>query len=125
MKLPLCLAFVLAAAPADADVIRLSCEGTTLSVDTAVPSVTLHFKSGFSMQYKNGSERSSYRFVDGSETPYTSDKTVVISEKEIIFSDHYQSGERQTLIKNVVTRATRVWRADQDGKVTEHHCVED
>ncbi len=119
----LSLSLLTAAAPAGASTLLLTCGGTRLSIDIGVPVVTVHYPTGFSIQYKNGSETSSYKFTDGSATPYTSTQVVRVSEAEIAFSDRTRTGQSDSVVENVINRKTLVWRADENGKVRDTKCV--
>jgi hypothetical protein len=120
---PAAAVLILAAGAAHADMLQFTCGSTSLSVDTAKPSVTVHFANGFSETYENGTKSTPYRFVDGSETPYVSTETVSVDAKSIRFSNHYQSGERTNAVDNVIDLNTATWHHVESGKSGDTRCA--
>jgi hypothetical protein len=115
---------VLAVIPdAKSEIIRLSCGKTALTIDTAKPSVVLRYTNGFSQAYENSAKTSSYEFLDGTKSSYTSDMSVAVTDQEVRFSDRYQSATGLNVIGNVIDRKTGLWRSDQNGHVATTPCV--
>jgi hypothetical protein len=108
---------------AKAEIIQLTCGKTGLTIDTAAPSVVIHYNNGFSETYKNSTRTSSYQFLDGTENRYTSDVSVTVTEREVVFVNRYQSAAGLNVIRNVINRKTGIWRSDQNGKIADTLCV--
>ncbi len=108
---------------AKADILRLTCGKTKLTIDTVRPSVVVHFSNGFSQTYENVTRNSSYQYLDGTANPYKSRVTVTIDDKAIGFSENYQSAAGVNVIKNILDRKTSILRSDQNGRTTETQCV--
>jgi hypothetical protein len=116
-------ALVLAAKPARAEISQMMCGKSGLTIDTAKPSVIVHFANGFSQIYQTGSETSSYQFLDGTKKPFTSQSEVTVTDREIKFSERYQTADGVNTIRNVFDRKTGIWHSDQNGRVSETKCV--
>ena len=116
-------AALLTATGARADVLRFSCGKTEIAVDTAKPSVTLHFATGFSTTYQNGTETRSYKFSDGSEDTYVSTETVSVDAKAIRFSNHYQKRDSAVAIDNIIDLKTSVWHHQEGSKSGDTPCA--
>jgi hypothetical protein len=110
-------------AGAKADILRLTCGKTKLTIDTVRPSVVMRFSNGFSQTYENVTRNSSYQYLDGTANPYKSRVTVTIDDKDIGFSENYQSAAGVNVIKNILDRKTSILRSDQNGRTTETQCV--
>ena len=111
------------AGSARADIIRLAREGTEVRIDTAAAAVTVRYKNGFSNLYKNGTTTGAHKFMDETESSYTSTQTVEISEGGIRFTERYQTDHGLSVIDNVIDRRTGMWRSDENGNVFDKKCA--